>query len=192
MKHGALCLASLILFFSSTISAETKIYHWVDKQGKSHFSDTAAPEPGVKEISVNNQNLLFNSPEEQTQKQKQENELLLESEQEEQEAIIYQATITSPQDDAAIRSNDGTLDIHVITTPEKQNNQKLQLFLDGKMLGEPQISPTIRALNIDRGTHQVQVYLLGEDGKTLAKTQIVTVHLQRATVGTIRANNSSK
>lgn len=188
MKHGALCLASLILLFSSALTAETKIYHWVDKQGKSHFSDTAAPQPGVEEIRVSNQNLLFNNSS-QEPATVQKNELFPESEQEKQEAIIYQASITSPQDDSSIRSNDGTLDIHVTTMPEKQNNQKLQLFLDGKTLGEPQISPTIRALNIDRGTHQVQVYLLDEDGKKLAKTQIVTVHLQRAKVGTINANN---
>ena len=188
MKHCVLCLTSLILFFSSALTAETKIYHWVDKQGKSHFSDTADPGAKIEEISVSEQNLLFNNSS-QAPADVQENELLPEREQEKQEAILYQASITSPQDDSSIRSNDGTLEIHVTTMPEKQNNQKLQLFLDGKTLGEPQISPTIRALNIDRGTHQVQVYLLDEQGKTLAKTQIVTVHLQRATIGIINANN---
>ena len=193
MKHCALCLATLIFFFSSAVTAETKIYHWVDEQGKSHFSDTAAPERAVEEISVNNQNLLFNNTaqeqtQEQVEAQKQQNELSIEAEQEKEAEIKYQTTITSPLDDSSLRSNDGAINIHVSTTPEKKNNQKLQLFLDGKILGAPQISPTIRALNIDRGTHQVQVHLLDEDGKLLAKTQIVTVHLQRATVGVIRAN----
>lgn len=189
MKHCAVYLANLIFLFSSAVTAETKIYHWVDEQGNSHFSDTAVP--GTEEVHVSNQNLLFNTTAKE-QEQKQENKLLPENEQEKQDVIIYQATITSPQDDSAIRSNDGTLDIHVTTTPEKQNNQKLQLFLDGKRLGTPQISPTIRALKIDRGTHQVQVHLLDEEGKLLAKTQIVTVHLQRATVGTINASNGGK
>ena len=185
MKQFALCLVSLIFFFSSVVTAETKIYHWVDEQGKSHFSDTAAPGQAVEEISVNNQNLLFNNTaQEQPEAKKQENELSIEPEQEKQQAIIYQASISSPQDNSTIRSNDGTLDIHVTTKPEKQNNQKLQLYLDGKALGAPQISSTIRALNIDRGTHQAQVHLLDENGKLLAKTQIVTIHLQRATINT--------
>ena len=41
--------------------------------------------------------------------------------------IQYQATITSPEDEKIVRSNDGTIDIHVVTEPEKENNQKLQL-----------------------------------------------------------------
>ncbi len=184
MKRFTLCLSSLIFLFSSiAVVADTKIYHWVDEQGKSHFSDTAGP--GTEEVSVNNQNLLVSS---NGKEPKAENELSIAVEEEKKIAIEYQATITSPLDDTALRSNEGTIDIHVSTTPEKNNNQKLQLFLDGKALGEPQISPTISAQNIDRGTHQIQVHLLDENGKLLAKTQIVTVHLQRVSVGTIKAN----
>ncbi|WP_413691972.1 hypothetical protein [Psychromonas sp. KJ10-2] len=98
------------------------------------------------------------------------------------EAVKYQAEIVYPQDDTAIRSNEGTLEINVKTTPEKESTQLLQLYLDGQALGSPQISPTIRALNVDRGTHQVQAHLIGEDGQVLATTQIVTVHLQRISI----------
>ena len=190
MKRSIFCLATLIYLFSAiTVTAETKVYHWVDEQGNSHFSDTATPRS--EEISISSQNLLLNNKT-RAQEKKSENEFPLPSKEESKAVIKYQATITSPQDDTALRSNDGTINIHVSTTPEKKNNQKLQLFLDGKVLGAPQISPTIRALNIDRGTHQVQVHLLDEDGKLLAKTQIVTVHLQRATVGIIRANTNNK
>ena len=172
---------------SRTISEKFGLSDFVNKKDKVELVD--------KRIITINDNPSFFYHEGElvpTLKLVLENKLLPENEQEKQDVIIYQATITSPQDDSAIRSNDGTLDIHVTTTPEKQNNQKLQLFLDGKRLGTPQISPTIRALNIDRGTHQVQVHLLDEEGKLLAKTQIVTVHLQRATVGTINASNGGK
>jgi hypothetical protein len=185
MKCSLLCFSSLIFIFSSiSVSAETKVYYWVDEQGKSHFSDTASPK--AEEITVNNQNLLFNNKTD-GQKTEMKNEETPVDNKESQAAIEYQATIISPQDDTALRSNDGTINIFVSTTPEKNDKQKLQLFLDGKALGAPQISPTMRALNIDRGTHQVQVHLLDEDGKLLAKTQIVTVHLLRANVGIISA-----
>lgn len=171
MKISILLFSTLLYLFSSfTIAAETKIYHWIDEAGKMHFSDTSTP--GTEQINVKESNLLFSSPTKPRQKiSKQHND---------DEIITYQATITSPEDDQALRSNDGTINIHVVTEPEKENSQKLQLYLDGKKLGSPQISQIIRALNIDRGTHQVQVELLDEDGKTLAKTQVVTVHLQRA------------
>ncbi|MCW8994230.1 MAG: DUF4124 domain-containing protein [Psychromonas sp.] len=184
MKAFILCFTSFLLLFSSLLTAETKIYHWVDKQGKNHFSDTADPKAVSEEIHVGNQNLLLNSVTKQIQAPPTK------TQQEQQNAIIYQANITSPEDDSAIRSNDGTLDIQITTTPEKQNTQKLQLFLDGKALGEPQISTTIRALNIDRGSHQVQVQLLDENGNVLAKTQTVTVHLQRKSIGMNNANNN--
>jgi hypothetical protein len=183
MKLYGFFLASLFFCLSSAQSAESKIYHWVDAQGKSHFSDTASPETKAEEVNVRHQNLLLN--EQTTQQHQMENELPLTIEgQSSKEAINYQASITSPKDDTAIRSNNGTLEIQVTTIPEKENTHKLQLFLDGKALGEPQISTTIRALNVDRGTHQAQVHLLDENGKLLTKTQIVTVHLQRATVNT--------
>lgn len=184
MKYLTLCLVSLIYLCSSiSVLAETKIYHWVDEQGKSHFSDSAAP--GTEEIQVNHQNLLPNNP---AAKPKKEDQLAVINEQAQKMAIEYHASITSPIDDQPLRSNDGTINIQVAITPDKKNNQTLQLFLDGKALGKPQLSPTISAKNIDRGTHQVEVHLLDENGKLLTKTQIVTVHLQRATVAKIREN----
>ena len=117
MKQFAFCLAGLLFSFSSAVTAETKIYHWVDEQGKNHFSDTAAPDQSVEELSISEQNLLFNNSnqeQKQTQVQKQGNELSQEVEQETQQPIIYQASISSPQDDSAVRSNDRTLEIHMM------------------------------------------------------------------------------
>ncbi|WP_028862285.1 DUF4124 domain-containing protein [Psychromonas aquimarina] len=186
MKYSTFCTAALIFLCSSIVTAaETKIYHWIDEDGNSHFSDTAVP--GTEEVTVKNENLFSSDTALKTDSE--DNDLSLDDEFADSEpAVEYQATITSPQDDMALRSNDGTINVHVKTTPEKENTQKLQLYLDGKALGSPQISPTMSARNIDRGTHQVQVHLLDEKGNVLAKTQIVTVHLQRATVGVLKAN----
>ena len=168
----SLILPLLLCFYATLAPAETKIYHWVDENGRSHFADTAPP--GTAEIIVENKNLVA-VPQQQSRQ--------ITTPIEEDEAMIkYQAEITSPQDDIAIRSNNGTLEVHVKTIPEKESTQRLQLFLDGQPLGSPQISPTIRALNVDRGTHQIQAKLLDEANNILATTQIVTVHLQRITV----------
>jgi len=183
MKVSLLFLTTLICLSSSlTNAAEVKIYRWVDENGKTHFSDTAIP--GRLEVEIKNNNLLETDD---IQPPTSSADPFAVAEEKSAEAdvkaiINYQATILSPEDDKPLRSNNGTIDIHVSVEPEKENTQTLQLYLDGKKLGSPQISSTIRALNIDRGTHQVQVKLLDEDGKQLAKTQIVTVHLLRATV----------
>jgi len=174
MNFSLLSTASLICLcsaFSSTTAATTKIYHWVDKNGKSHYSDTAAI--GTAEIQVVTQNIITSDNLQPVITPKNAAAVTAEA------AIIYQAEIISPENDRPLRSNDGSINIQVKTTPEKTPTQKLQLFLDGNALGSPQISSTIRAENIDRGTHQVQVQLLDESGKVLARTQLVTIHLQR-------------
>ncbi|WP_298939422.1 DUF4124 domain-containing protein [uncultured Psychromonas sp.] len=168
----SLFLVILLCFYATLTSAETKIYHWVDADGKTHFADTAPP--GTAEIVVKNKNLV-STPEQQPKK-------INNTSSNKEEIIKYQAEITTPKDDVAIRSNNGTLEVHVKTTPEKKSTQRLQLFLDGQALGLPQISPTIRALNIDRGTHQIQAKLLDEGSNILATTQVVTIHLQRISV----------
>jgi hypothetical protein len=176
MKFFLLFFTALVYSFSPLVhAADMKIYYWVDEDGKSHFSDTAVP--GTEEIDVKNNNLLSTGQKDSDQTDAIASELNIDDE--DSPVITYQATIISPEDDKPLRSNNGTIDIHVKTEPEKENTHRLQLYLDGKKLGSAQISPTMRALNIDRGTHQVQVELLDEDGKVLTKTQVVTVYLQR-------------
>ena len=187
MKLSLLFVSTLLYLFSSLATAEMKIYHWVDENGKVHFSDTAIP--GTEELDVKEINLVPTNGPGNDQNDAITNQLPLDGE-DQQEVINYQATITSPENDAPLRSNEGTINIHVAVQPEKENAHTLQLYLDGKKLGSPQISPAIRAQNIDRGTHQVQVELLDENGKSLAKTQVVTVHLQRASIQSqVRAVN---
>lgn len=171
MKFSVLFISTLLLL--STASLQAKIYHWIDKDGNAHYSDTAIP--GTTEITAENKNLVSADA-----LKVEESKKPAQSTINKEPIIDYQAEIVSPQDDMAVRSNAGTLEVHVKTTPQKESSQRLQLYLDGTPLGEPQISPTIRALNIDRGTHQVQVHLLDEAGQVLTKTQIVTIHLQRA------------
>lgn len=178
MKYPLLLIP--LLLFLSLSHAQTKVYYWVDKDGKTHFSDTAAP--GAKQITVENKNLVSTNPVNEVETTKPTHSEVDDLSLDKEKVIEYQAQIVSPQDNMAIRSNNGTLEVYVKTIPEKESSQRLQLFLDDQPLGSPQISPTIRTFNVDRGTHQIQVQLVDETGKTLAKTQIITVHLQRTTL----------
>jgi len=182
MKLIIIPLFSLFFMYSTLLHAEGKIYKWVDEDGTTYFSDTATPD--TEEITATNQNLFSAEVLKTDENHPAKNDENIN----EEEVVEYQAEIISPQDDAAIRSNEGTLEVHVNISPEKKNTHKLQLYLDGQALGQPQISSTIRALNVGRGTHQVQAHLLDEKGKVLAKTQIVTVHLQRVSIKSAASN----
>ena len=175
MNNTLFGLAVLMVLFSSINTfAESKIYHWVDAHGQTHYADRAAP--GTEEIQVSPNNVVTTDNIQPATLHSAQREAVKSS------VIEYQATIISPAHDSPLRSNDGTIKIAVKIIPEKQNTQKLQLFLDGKPFGSPQISSTIRVLNIDRGTHQIQVQLLDAQGNVVALTQVITVHLQRASI----------
>lgn len=179
MRNWILLFTTLIFIFSSTVTAESKIYHWIDKKGENHFSDTAAPETNPQEINIRNQNLLINPHKNEIQNKETEIQLAPPSNL---HSISYKADITSPSEGVTIHSNEGTINIQVSITPEKKIDDTLQLYLDGKKIGEPQLTSTMRALNIDRGTHQLQVFILDKAGNLLTKTQIVTVYMQKTKI----------
>ena len=176
MKNWTLLFSAFIFIFSSNILAESKIYHWVDTNGEMHFSDTAAPESHSQEVNLRNQNLYINPHENQEPSQDSKPQLETLNEQ---KKITYRADITSPSENTTIHSNEGTINIQVSITPERKVDDTLQLYLDGKKIGKPQLSSTMRALNIERGTHQVQVFVLDKAGNLLTKTQIVTVYMRK-------------
>ncbi|MEI6897188.1 MAG: DUF4124 domain-containing protein [Psychromonas sp.] len=175
MKFSLFFLSSLFYLLSSLSNAtEIKVYRWIDEQGQPHFSDTAVL--GAEEINIKSQNLFAT--------QKNDGSFVaskLPTVDKNKTTIDYQAIITSPENDQALRSNNGTLNIHVSIEPEKKRTQTLQLYLDAKKLGSPQISPTLRAFNVARGTHQIQVKLLDESGIILTTTQVITLHILRVT-----------
>lgn len=174
MKDIVTYLSMLLFLTLALVRVQAEIYHWVDANGNSHFSDIA-PLIGAQKISIEKQNLMSTSKNQQTIQLKQNKTTeVIQGE--------YSIKILSPKEDIAIRSNNGTIDINVDIRPELNNNQLLQLFIDGVAFGKSQKSTTIRALNIDRGTHQLQVKLLDNEGNILTKTQVVTVHLQRAAI----------
>lgn len=87
-------------------------------------------------------------------------------------------TITSPANDATIRSNEGTLSVSVTSSPGLQGDDTFLLMMDGSKAGEGN-SGKFKLSNIDRGSHTLMVQIIHE-GQTLLQSQTVTVHLHRA------------
>lgn len=96
----------------------------------------------------------------------------------------YEAlAITFPKHDAAIRDNAGNVAVHVTTSPRlrAELGHRLTLRLDGAAKFST-TDPILQLDNVDRGTHTVQVEVTDKDGQTLATSDPVTFHLQRASV----------
>lgn len=87
----------------------------------------------------------------------------------------------SPQHDDTVRSNSGTISIRSELNRKLSIGEQLQLLMDGRPYGAPTNQPNWELKNIDRGTHTFTIQAI-ENGKIIASSSIITVHLHRATV----------
>lgn len=180
MMTISIVLFSIIIYFSSgLIMAKSAIYTWTDKAGNAHFSDHARS--GAQKVTTKKNNIVSkDNNKRKTAKGDTSSEALANTDM--KKNIDYQVAFISPKNDQAIRANNGNFSINVVTTPQQQKKHKFQLYIDGLKYANAQLSTTIVAQNVDRGSHQIQVFLLDEKNNTLAKTKIITVHIQKASI----------
>lgn len=175
MKLIIFLYSIIIYLLSSFMVAESKIYTWVDENGKSYFSDNDLP--GTKEVVLKEINLVSNNQKVQEAPipSKKTSPVI-----ENKKNIIYQMSISSPENNVAIRANNGNFSVNVAISPALEDNHKIQLYIDNLKFGEPQSLTAILAENVDRGSHTIQVFLIDSKEVVRAKTNIITVHVQRA------------
>lgn len=97
-------------------------------------------------------------------------------------SIYTKLEIISPENDAAIRSNEGNISISAVVQPglNISAGHQLVLIMDGNEVstGGPQFDLT----NIDRGTHTVTVAIKDKQGKTVMQSSPVSFTVLRAAV----------
>lgn len=171
-------LSVLLLFLQAPHCLAQTVYTWTDNNGVIHFSDVP-DNAKVKAIQLPDHELpapppQFDKPEEVDPPQAKE--------QTKPEAIKpLEVAIASPQHDQALRSNAGMITIQGETNRKLAIGEQLQLMMDGEKYAAPSHKAFWELKNIDRGTHifMIQAY---KDGKLIASSSAITVHLQRATV----------
>ncbi|WPN57652.1 DUF4124 domain-containing protein [Pseudomonas sp. P9_31] len=84
-----------------------------------------------------------------------------------------------PEPDATIRSNAGELIASVTSEPALQRGHRYRLLLDGQPTAEPGPSPVFALSNIDRGTHNLSVEILDEQGRIVERTANQPFHMLR-------------
>ncbi|WP_200588932.1 DUF4124 domain-containing protein [Stutzerimonas stutzeri] len=96
--------------------------------------------------------------------------------------IDYHLHILSPADDETIRNNAGTLSVTVQAEPELHAGHAYQVLLDGQPFGAPGGQATFELSNVDRGSHQLAVAVLDEQGHELQRSARRTFHLIRTSL----------
>ncbi|MDT4839667.1 hypothetical protein FQZ97_734630 [compost metagenome] len=87
--------------------------------------------------------------------------------------------ILVPEPEATIRDGEGNLIVSATSEPGLRTNHSYRLLLDGKPVGEPGRSPVFPLKNLDRGTHQLAVEIIDEQGRTVERTPGQPVHIIR-------------
>ena len=100
--------------------------------------------------------------------------------------------ILVPQPDATIRDSAGNLIVSVNSEPKLFPQHSYRLLLDGKQMGEVGSSPVFPLENIDRGTHQLAVEIIDQQGRIIERTPSQPFHLLRISLAQKRKVNPCK
>jgi len=87
--------------------------------------------------------------------------------------------ILVPEPEATVRNNAGELIVSVTSEPGLQRGHRYRLLLDGQSTAEPGPSPVFALNNIDRGSHNLSVEILDEQGRTVEHTANQPFHMLR-------------
>ncbi|MGF1759043.1 DUF4124 domain-containing protein [Photobacterium sagamiensis] len=167
-------LVTLLGLLISPGLCATTIYSWVDSDGVVHFSDQPTAQatvyqfdslPGAASVASPTASEL--TPSEPTKTP--------------DATPPPSIRLLSPVHEQTLRDNEGIIAISAIANREMDQGHNVQLLLDGKAYGRPQSSLSWRLINIDRGSHQLQIQLL-KYGKVIALSESITVYLHRASV----------
>jgi hypothetical protein len=157
--------------FALPVSAE--VFTYIDAQGNRVFTDQ--PQSGnAKPVPLAPSNRM---PTTQTAP------VSTSKETEKQPPLHYDLLrILVPEPDATVRSTAGEIIVSVTSEPGLQRGHRYRLLLDGRPTAEPGSSPVFPLGNIDRGTHQLSVEILDEQGQTVERTANQPFHMQRVSL----------
>ena len=83
----------------------------------------------------------------------------------------YQVQITEPAIDAVIRDNEGKVSVSASIQPSLDEDHRVQLLLDGAVVGSPGRASTWELADVERGEHNIRVEVIHKAGKLLGSAQ---------------------
>lgn len=193
----SLLLAGALALSVSGADAASRIYRTVDENGNVVFTDVPPrPEQPGEAVELETGNTFTPPP--RTTPAGGETSVRLEDwldggegaaegesqgvEEAEQTTVNYQSLqITSPAHDAAVRENAGNVTIATAIQPSLATGHVMQVFLDGQLRQQGHAT-TFQLVNLDRGTHNLQVRVVDQSGSQLISSEPSVFHLQRRSV----------
>ncbi|MEE2024022.1 MULTISPECIES: DUF4124 domain-containing protein [Alkalimonas] len=158
----------LLLCLPVTVQANSgKVYVWRDANGVLVFSDS--PKPGAEEVNLTTKiNLMETAPSFRPPPS--------------EASVSFTVEITNPEQEATIRDNTGTVHVAGRALPRYPRGFQISLLLNGEPYQSPQTGTNFVLRDLERGEHHLQMELLDQNGKLIAKSEVITFYLHRATV----------
>ncbi|WP_047045901.1 DUF4124 domain-containing protein [Vibrio mexicanus] len=170
---------TLFALFCALPTTAQDVYTWVDEKGVLHFSETPqSAKAKLIQMPDNHANApapKFDKPQPKAEPKTAESKLP----EPQKGDLPLTIDITSPRDDEALRSNAGFINITAKLNRDLQVGERLQLIMNNQRFDAPKNEPNWQLKNVDRGTHTFSIQSF-RDGKLIASSNTITVHLQRA------------
>lgn len=161
-------LVILSFALSTFVSAET-VYKTRDAEGNIIFSDV--PSEGAETIEIEEVQTL-KIPEAKRLDDRPTTKLTP------KETIYTRLEITSPENDATIRSNEGIVNISVEMEPVLDEKHAIVFLMDGKEVSSGK-SLQLSLKDLVRGTHTVTAIVKNEKDKVLKRSGKLVFHLHK-------------
>jgi hypothetical protein len=170
-------LLFLVVCLALPAAVGAQIYSWTDAQGNTVFSDQKPPS-GVAShpVELKPLNTVPAAPVPNSGAQAAPRSAPAVTEQ-----IKPKLRIVSPENEQALRANDGNITIKLQVSPELAKGQALQLYLDGKVVYVGR-SLDVRQQNLDRGAHHAYVVLTDVQGQVLRRSKAITFYVLRRSI----------
>ena len=152
-------------------SSSAKIYVWQNETGVLAYSHKARP--GAEAVETEKVNVIPSSSNIKTPTLDINNKQITEE---------YQVVINHPKANSTIRDNTGSVYISGSIKPLFKRGLNIQLLVDEKPHLTPQTQTIFSLHNIDRGEHKIQMKLLDENGKVIAKSKQITFYMHRTSI----------
>lgn len=162
----------LLIVCLITLPASAEVFTYVDAQGNRVFTD----QPGTgnaKRVPLAPGNRMSANP-------TSAKPLIAGKQTEAAPQLRYDMLrVLIPEPDATLRSSAGELIVSVTSEPGLQRGHRFRLLLDGKPTAEPGLSPVFALTNVDRGSHNLSVEILDQQGRTVERTANQPFHMLR-------------
>lgn len=171
----------VILLFSVMPLASAEVYRSYDESGNVVFSDQ--PSSNAEKIDVEAA-YTYTPVEVPLIEAIAEEESITMDDDAMPPAPNYQVAIISPQNDEAIRANDGYVTINVQVRPplSAKRGDQIQLQRDGLPYGPPQRQLSFVLPNMDRGTHNFAAVVLNASGEEISASPVSKFHVLRTSI----------